>query len=383
MNQLSTPSKPRLVIIELDYHAEILTTFCPLVSRYFDVYLLTTEKIWNKAQSCEHSLSGVSIKNKKQGIKEFMAAQKELLNSADLVYFNTLQKFIRFFSCLEFSCKTVWRVHNLNSTLLPSQSLALDKVPLRKIIYHLIARVFIEGLWRAQQKMLARVDYLMAPSTGIAQAFFTAYPAKKSNRWLPFVVPFTAITADAVRTPKPASLIIVVTGSVDTKRKDYDFLFRTMQRLSANAFKPIELHFLGGPKGKEGLMVIKRFKQLNTDTLNVFTSQGYVSDEHIAKIMATATCMIAPIRLETTFKVYRETYGFSKVSGFENDIRRYTVPCFYPKAYKIDDALMPLSFSYENEQDLVNQLQALTIKNTPALKTDGLENVLEQLRALV
>lgn len=129
-----------------------------------------------------------------------------------------------------------------------------------------------------------------------------------------------------------------------------------LRLLAVKSPKPIELHVLGGPKGKAGKAVLNRLMQLNSKTTQVFTAQGYVSDAHIAKIMAVATCMIAPIQQKTRFKVYRETYGCSKVSGFENDIRRYAVPCFYPKAYRIDDALHDLSFGYETEQDLVTQL---------------------------
>lgn len=375
--------KPDLVIIELDYHAEILTTMCPLLAQHFNVYLLTTEKIWRKAKSCHSSLSGLAVKSKKQGIREFIDSQHGLLSTADLVYFNTMQKFMRFFSRFEFSCKTVWRIHNLNSILLPKQSLALGQVPLGKIIYHLIARVLIQGRWRTQRRLLARVDYLMAPSTGIIEAFFKAYPATKGNRWLPFVVPFAPLATGVTRQPKQNAHVITVTGTVDPVRKDYEFLYRVMEKLRNDSPKPIELHFLGGAQGKAGIAVLNRFKQLHCDDMQIFTSQGYVSDEHVAEVMAKATCMVAPIRLETTFKVYRETYGFSKVSGFENDIRRYAVPCFYPKAYKIDDALKPLSFGYEDEKDLVAQLLATSLQDAPSIKTDEIENALQQFRALI
>ena len=375
--------KPNLVIIELDYHAEILTTMCPLLANYFNVYLITTEKIWQKARSCEGSLSGVAVKSKKQKIRQFIDSQHQMLDAADLVYFNTLQKFTRFFSSFHFNCKTVWRIHNLNSMFLPKQSLAIGQVSLGKILYHLIARVFIGGRWRTQQKMLARTDYFMAPSTGIMQAFFDAHPTVKNSRWLPFVVPFSPIATDVSRSPKQDSYVIAVTGTVDPIRKDYDFLYRVILQLRKNSPKPIELHFLGGPQGKPAVAVLERFKKLNNDNTKIFTPNGYVSDEHVASIMATATCMIAPIQLKTTFKVYREVYGFSKVSGFENDIRRYAVPCFYPKTYRIDDSLKALSFGYKDENNLVSQLLALNEEKILEPTLDGVEEDLMRFRALI
>jgi hypothetical protein len=103
--------KPKLLIIELDYHAEVLTTLCPILAQRFDLVLWTTDKIWHKTCLPEQLFATTLIMPKKHSVRRFWQRHQNILSKVDLIYFNTLEKHFAFFARLNFACPTIMRIH--------------------------------------------------------------------------------------------------------------------------------------------------------------------------------------------------------------------------------------------------------------------------------
>ena len=344
--------RPRLLIIELDYHAEVLATLCPILAARFELVLWTTDKIWQKTGLAEELFARVLVMPKKQAVARFWHAHEDTLRAVDVVYFNTLEKHFAFFADLEFRCPTVMRIHNTNASLFPAASIDWSPGNWWKVASHLMRYVVLYRTWHHRERLYQKMRVLMLPSEGIVTCMKDALQKRGINNLSAYVMPFSCL-GEAVSIEEGSAFVFAVTGSVDTKRKDYDVLYQAIERLKkARPNWRLEMVFLGWAKGEGAKKVLDRFSRLADDTFSLTCFRDYVSQQVFAAQMARTQFLIAPMKLEARQKIYCEYYGNTKISGIENDALRYCKPIILPRNYRLPADLSNIALTYDDSQSL-------------------------------
>lgn len=349
-------SKPKILIVELNYHAEILLTLCDLLREHYDLIVVSTEKIWRKTNLKADDIYALALKPKRESIASFWRRQSEVLSQADLIYFNTLEKNLKFFSGMEFKAPTIIRVHNAHTELAPWQTIDWRPKFWPGIAGYIAFTVVLRRRWYLKRILIDKASQVMLPNSAIAD-----YVRQKN--WLEnqkiadFSLPFSFLAPEMPRNTAASTVVkIAVLGSVDVRRKSYDILYLALKSIKDLFNVPVELLFLGEIKGDTGRQVVEQFDALQARNFRFRTSGGYVTAEEMERYMTEVNFLIAPIKVATRFKINYEVYGQSKASGVENDIIRYRKPALVTADYRISKELEPVCESFADSADLAKKL---------------------------
>lgn len=344
--------RPRLLIIELDYHAEVLATLCPILAARFDLVLWTTDKIWQKTALSEELFAKVLVMPKKESVARFWRAHEATLRAVDVVYFNTLEKHFAFFADLEFRCPTVMRIHNTNASLFPLQSIDWSPGNWWRVASYLMRYVVLFRAWHHRERLYKKMSLLMLPSEGIVACMKDALHRRGIHNLSNYVMPFSCL-GEPAPVELDSAFVFAITGSVDASRKDYDVLYQALERLKK--MRPdwrLEMVFLGWAKGDEAKKVLDRFARLSDDAFHLTCFRDYVSQQVFAEQMARTQFLIAPMKLNAHQKIHCEYYGSTKISGIENDALRYCKPVILPQNYTLPTDLSRIALTYGDPQSL-------------------------------
>lgn len=345
-----------LLIIEFNYHAEVLRSIIPLLKQRFDIILLTTDRIWQKTELNESDCALVLTKTKAQPLKAFFQQHHTAIRRADIVYFNTIERNFEFFLHYDFACPVIARLHNTNADFFPWSSIDFQRCSLFKIGYYLLTKVLLRRLWSLKKRFFKQVDGLMLPSSVVRRQVLQR--SRSLPNILPYCLPFCSLQEPIPCRPKADSRVVfAVTGTVDPLRKDYDELYAALERMKSRIKTPVKLFFLGGPQGERGKQVIERFRALESPTFEFVFSLSYVKTEALEKALSEVDFFIAPLRTAAAHRIHRERYGCSKISGIESDIINFQKPALITAAYGLDESLQPVCASYEGREGLAAMLE--------------------------
>lgn len=381
-SSVATP-KPRLLIIELDHHAGVLTTLCPILAERFALVLWATDKIWDKAALPGQMFAATLIMPKKQTIESFWQQHRDTLLAVDLVYFNTLEKHFGFFAGIRFQCPTIMRIHNANASLFPAESIQWSINNLWKIPSYLFWRVLIQRGWQSKRQLYKKMTLLMLPSSGIASQVSVSAKEIGFDNIAEYAIPFSCL-GDAQPPPPADTISFAVTGSVDAGRKDYDLLLQALQKLRQDhPEQKLSMVFLGSAKGKNAQKIIEKFLRLKDDHFNVEYFQDHVSSQCFAETMTKVHFLIAPLKSCTQYKIHREYYGKTKISGIENDALCHRKPVILPEDYSLPTDLKSIALAYRDADSLCEAVVQMIKNNHWQTLTQKFNNLLNYQREMM
>ena len=375
--------RPRLLIIELDYHAEVLTSLCPILAERFDLVLWTTDKIWRKTGLPQHLFVGLLVMPINQSVERFWKTHEACLRAVDFVYFNTLEKHFAFFSRAHFSCPTVMRIHKTNASLFPLSSIDWSFHNARKLCSYVLWRVLLCRAWHHRAGLYRNMSLLMLPSEGVLARMGPAARACGFTNISDYCLPFSSL-GDAQPVARHDRVVFAVTGSVDERRKDYDVLFHALTELKkARPECRMEMIFLGWAKHERAKKVLQRFAALADDQLKLTSFCSYVSDDDFAEQMARVHFLIAPMKLSACHKIHREFYGQTKISGLENDSVRYRKPVIVPQDYTLPKDLNRIALAYSDGRSLCDAMIKMIDEDHWRTLTDRFNDLHNYKRAAI
>jgi len=346
-----------LLIIEFDYHAGVLREVCSLLKSDFRLIVLSTEAIWQKTGLSSGDVHAVALKTAKESYADFFKRHAGLVATADLVYFNTLQRPRRFFLHYWFDQPTVLRIHNAHAELAPWQHIAWSLRDLRRITGFLLGKVLLQRRWHHKKLIVDRCTRLMFPNSAIAE-YVAAQGWVARHKIASYSLPFTCLPQPAAEPVRAGpEVVMAVLGSVTPKRKSYEVLYEALQRARVNFRKPVELLFLGECRDDAGRKIIAQFDGLSAGNFKFRASAGYVSAEQMKLTMARVNFLVAPIQTVSRFQIQREIYGRSKISGAEIDVISYRKPALITAGYRLPDELAPVCDSFTDAADLASRLE--------------------------
>ncbi|RYZ62743.1 MAG: hypothetical protein EOO14_01370 [Chitinophagaceae bacterium] len=183
-------------------------------------------------------------------------------------------------------------------------------------------------------------------------------------------------------------LVIVIPGSVDTKRRDFAQLFE-MSKQWHSQNKKLEIILLGGARDTASRSVLEQLKKMSTPALTFITYQeAHISQEEYDRQLERCDFVYAP--LQKTFaeeSALPEQYGYTKSSGCFFDAVRFGKPLLLPAAIFLPDELAPQTIVHSSPEDLIHFITHLTSEDLHRIhreaidkaKRFALENIARQL----
>jgi hypothetical protein len=270
----------------------------------------------------------------------YKAAKKHQL---DFFYLNTISNNHVFYAWvigLLRIARVVITVHDINCLFKSRWSLQL-----RPLIHHIGKKALIKRVQEFNVVSDTMVDYLRETTQGQKQVHNIPGAVFESEQY--------ALTiGDYIH--------LVVPGSLDKKRRDYQQVFELLQAAEANQL-PLHITLLGGYTDDYGKAIIQQAAALKTVycKITVYDTRLVHQDEFdkqlnnahfifIPSVIDTAICFDIP-----------ETYGLSKSSGNMFDVIKHARPFMAPQQLRVSATLESSCFRYTSINHLADFLHGL------------------------
>lgn len=352
----------RLAIIEIDYHAEVLEKIVRLLAgANFKITLYISTKVKQKLRFDESVWDKLNyfVCSKKTSADKFLQDNRDNINSNDLVYFNTIERNYATFHGLNLTAPYIVCAHNINTDFFPRESIDRKRKTILHISFYILSRVMIYGQWRRKEVFLNKAKGIFCCSQSISK-----YLVERNNHWLEKVVdfPLPYIWSDTITDfsrfdpPIDGIVRVVLPGSVNVNRKDYDVIHSALQEVIPLLENKLELIFLGRPVANTGLATLKKFAKLSNEMFSFKGFDNGVKSEVFERTLSEADFILGSVKIRTSRKIYIECYGLSKISGIESDIVSSQRPALINADYSIDNRLSDVCETYYDSDDLAAKL---------------------------
>ncbi len=329
-----------IVVVELHHHSELIRNVIRVLElEHFKMSLITVPEVLDRVDvvwADEADWLSAFCKGADESVASFIERMSPVFESADLLYFNTVRHFWAELCNIPFVAPAIIRVHNAHADLAPASHFYRPLLKFPAILSHLVRKVWIAGEWRQRERFLSNIDYFMFPNQAITD-YVSEQGWVSEDRILPPVMPFGFLGKkdDSAKENQRESVTIAITGKVTNAKKDYRLVYRALQLCLSQLDVPLRLVLLGKAADKQAARIVADFKSLESARFSLDYSDTYVSPEEFDKKVSEVDFLLAPIKVQTHFRKYREVYGKSKMSGIENDILLYRKPSLVTSRYGI------------------------------------------------
>ncbi|ASK32186.1 hypothetical protein CEY12_19765 [Chryseobacterium sp. T16E-39] len=339
-----------IAYIEIDTHAEIAQAFIDIMkdSQEFKVDYYFSKKIKDQVREEGETvfLSDSSMISDQLKAKNY-----------DLIIIGTVHRYFNTFLTIVQKYNTAVITHNLNFP--QSSKFSLIKSIFKEDLIYRIKLWWKEGLfysskvYKQSRSLLVLDNELCVGKYQFLPLFYTSY--------------FGTGTQD--------NIVIVIPGGVSQKRRDYNYIFKTIQELTTD--EKFTFVFLGKAQDKELKILDKLAGNLPENiTVNYFKER--VSSDDYDLWMEKADVLWCPIQQQTEFFSQKEIYGKTKMTGNLGDAIKYGKWAVFPKNYPSQ-----LEFIIPEEEDIIKQFQQLKTQNFDFQKNYGKKNIQEKLGELL
>lgn len=317
----------KIAYIEIDTHAEIAQAFMNIMegSQYFSVDYYFSKRI--KDQVTETG-SNVFLSDSSMILDQLKTKEY------DLVIIGTVHRYFNTFLAITKRYNTAVITHNLNFTKASRVDL-LKSVFKGDIIYRL-------KLWWKEGLLYAGKVYQTSKSLLVLDEALIS----DRHRFLPLFFTRSFVPSEN------KSLMIVIPGGVSQKRRDYNHIFTTIQKIRTD--RKCEFIFLGKAKDKE-LRQLEQLSSNRPENISITYFSDRVSAEDFETWMQKADVLWCPIQQETEFFSIKEIYGKTKMTGNLGDSIAFGKLAVFPKNYP-----SKLNFILPEKENIFEQLNELT-----------------------
>jgi len=336
----------KIAYIEIDTHAEIAKAFMDIMkdSQEFSVDYYFSKRIKDQMN---HSDEPVFLSDSSMILDQLKG------KDYDLVVIGTVHRYFNTFLAITKKYNTAVISHNLN--FIKASKFDLIKSIFKGDVVFRLKLWLKEGLFYKTKVYQTSGSLLVLDEALISEKY----------KFLPLFY-----TRDFNKT-KNENLIILIPGGVSQKRRDYDYIFKTIQNLKT--YKPCKFVFLGKASGHE----LKQLTQLSEKlpgNIEITYFSERVSSEDFERWMQKADVLWCPIQQETEFFSMKETYGVTKMTGNLGDAVAYGKLAVFPGNYP-----SKLDFIIPEKENVIDQLTALSETSFDFYKTYGRKEIQKEL----
>ncbi|WP_079240742.1 glycosyltransferase [Chryseobacterium indologenes] len=317
----------KIAYIEIDTHAEIAQAFMDIMegSQDFAVDYYFSKRIKDQVS---HRHEAVFLSDSSMILDQLKG------KGYDLVVIGTVHRYFNTFLAITKKYNAAVISHNLNF-------IKASKLDLMKSVFKGDV-IFRLKLWLKEGLFYKTKVYQTSRSLFVLDA------ALISERYqlLPLFY-----TRDFDKT-KNENLVVVIPGGVSQKRRDYHYIFETIQNLHTD--QSCKFIFLGKASGHE-LKQLQHLSEKLPENIHITYFSERVSSEDFEQWMKKADVLWCPIQQDTEFFSMKEAYGQTKMTGNLGDAIAYGKLAVFPKNYPSkSDFIIP------EKENILEQLKALS-----------------------
>ncbi len=348
----------KIAILEFDYHAEVLNNTLKILAQTdFKVLIFTKQKISGDVQNDKNNNKFEwYIKEKKTSLRRFIKQNLETINNCDIIIFNTLASHFRLFLSIRLKPLKILRIHNAYAYLIPGKTFkpVYTSYFIWKDFSHIVRKTIGELDWYFRRKFLHEVDYLCFPDEKIDE-----YAHKsniiKDHKTTP-ALPLASYDPSFEKTRETEEVYITIPGTIDQRRRNYELVFNAINHLDSKLNRKVILTLLGRPKDHYGQKILSRCKKIKVDKLEIKYFTKRVPFDIFDDVLRNTDFLILPIIIATKYVIYKEEYGYTKISGSINDLIHYGKPALVNKDYPLNERLKPITSQFANDKELANKI---------------------------
>ncbi|MGM0478090.1 MAG: hypothetical protein ACQERC_02620 [Bacteroidota bacterium] len=356
----------KLIIIEFDYHAEVLRNTCKILENgIFDVDIFTTQEIWSKVGFKQQDLPPhFSIYTcRRNAVKKCLTEHLHVINSADCILFNTAASRFKLYNNLGLKPQKIIRIHNANANfnrLSNTYSPIFNPYYMWKDFSHFFRQVIGKCAHRQMKRFIANADGYAFSSEKLKEYAVNHFNLdKKQCIALPLVYTNQELRKEPQQKAHFNKITLTVVGKIDPRNRNYQEIisaFEIIAKKTRNLQKKVELVLLGASNTTYGNRILKSLKAYTHEYAELKHFEGFVNEEVFQNEIARTDFLIIPSKIKTRYTIYTEWYGYTKISGAINDVVKYNKPGFIRAVYPIDDSLKKVLFPYHSPEDLSEQV---------------------------
>ncbi|WP_114821389.1 hypothetical protein [Chryseobacterium sp. KLBC 52] len=317
----------KIAYIEIDTHAEIAQAFIDIMegSQDFAVDYYFSKRIKDQVS---HRHEAVFLSDSSMILDQLKGKQY------DLVVIGTVHRYFNTFLAVTKKYNTAIITHNLN--FIKASKLDLMKSVFKEDFIFRLKLWLKEGLFYKTKVYQTSRNLFVLDEALVSEKY----------KYLPL---FYTRDFDKV---KNENLLVVIPGGVSQKRRNYHYIFETLQKL--NTDKRCRFIFLGKANGHE----LKQLENLSgklPENIEITYFSERVSPEDFEQWMRKADVLWCPIQQDTEFFSMKETYGLSKMTGNLGDAIAYGKLAVFPGNYP-----SKLSFIIPEKENVLEQLKTVS-----------------------
>lgn len=158
-----------------------------------------------------------------------------------------------------------------------------------------------------------------------------------------------------------SSLKIVIPGSLDKKRRDYEQVFE-LASIAEKEKLSLQIILLGGLPDDYGKYIIQKADQFQSVYCKIyFYKSTFIDQKEFDQQLDAAHFIFIPSVVNTKIcGNIPEIYGITKSSGNIFDVIKHAKPFIVPKQLSVPSNLQTSCFKYDNITDIANFLKKIT-----------------------
>jgi len=340
----------KIAYIEIDTHAEIAQAFMDIMN---DSSGFTVDYYFSKKIKDLVSENGETVFLSDSS----MILEQLKLKTYDLIIIGTVHRYFNTFHALTQKYTTAVIVHNINFSV-ASKSALMRSIFKGDIIYRL-------KLWWKEGLFYTSKAYRNTKSLLVLDEELALVP----YQFLPLFY------SENFEQPENKNLVIVIPGGVSQKRRDYQYVFKTIENLKTE--EKCEFIFLGKAKDDE-LKHLEKLSQKLPENISVRYFSERVSNADFEKEMQKADVLWCPVRNKAQFFSREEIYGVTKMTGNLGDAIKYGKTAVFPKNYP-----SKLEFIVPEKEHIIEQFKTLKKNRFDFQKNYSKNTVLRKLEELL
>ncbi|GAA4753289.1 glycosyltransferase [Flavisolibacter ginsenosidimutans] len=200
---------------------------------------------------------------------------------------------------------------------------------------------------RAMLKIAQKVDAYLVISEN--QKDYLKYDIGVKKKVIVFPYFIFEPQPQKVSVEKTNKLEIVIPGTLEYGRKDYEVAVEVFKILDKRLFK---LVLLGHIKDEYGANILVECQKLQDEGLEVVWFSKYIQPDEFERVMTEADVVFAPIRVNTKHRGIAEVYGRTKATGAIFDLIRYSKPGVFPRSLHIPSEFQDSVVTYTTVNEL-------------------------------
>lgn len=285
--------------------------------------------------------------------KMYSAARKAKL---DIVYINTISKnHLLYALMIKFlpASRAVLTIHDINCFFQSRRGTGF-----REWIQHTGKKMLLKNLNEFNVVADTMVPYLRSKTTAMIHN-----------------VPGAVYEHRASQNQLRDKIHLVVPGTIDQKRRDYNAVFELLSLAEQKAI-PLHITLLGGALDDYGRSVLKKVRDFRGQATGISCYDFQLVDQDEFDLQLDAAHFIFVPSVVNTFICGKipETYGLTKSSGNIFDIIKHAKPFIAPKGLLVSPELEDSWFAYGKVDEIIPFLQSML--NTAGLYEQWSENAI-------